>query len=254
MSNSRPLIGVISDRREISKHYFHMVGEKYMAALVQVADVYPVALPSFDFDHQVTDVLERLDGVFLTGSQSNMEPHHYDGSPSIEGTLHDPQRDDVALNLIPLTLKMGIPLLAVCRGFQEMNVVMSGTLHQQIHEVPGYLVHKEDPSQTYDVQYGPAHRVDFVPNGLMRTITGEKSAMVNSLHSQAIDRLATGLKTEALAEDGLIEAFSVRDVPGFTLGVQWHPEWKAVENPVSRAIFSAFGKACRDFAKNSGNR
>lgn len=225
-----------------------------MAALAQLAEVYPVALPSFDFDHQVTDVLKRLDGVFLTGSHSNMEPHHYDGSPSIEGTLYDPERDNVALSLIPSVLEMGMPLLAVCRGFQEMNVTLGGTLHQRVHEVPGYLVHKEDTSQTYDVQYGPAHRVDFIPDGLMRTITGEKNAMVNSLHSQAVDRLAPGLKTEALAEDGLIEAFSVRDAPGFTLGVQWHPEWKAMDNPVSRAIFNAFGKACRNFASNSGNR
>ena len=247
MSSSRPLIGVISDRREFWKHQFHMVGEKYVSALVLAADVYPVALPTLDFDFQVVDVLQRLDGVFLTGNPSNVEPHHYGGQPSKEGTLHDSQRDNVALDLIPAVIEMGLPLFAVCRGFQEMNVAFGGTLHQLVHEVPGYLVHKEDDTQPYKVQYGPAHRVDFVEDGLLHTITGKHSCMVNSLHSQAVDQLATGLKTEALAEDGLVEAFSVVDAPAFAFGVQWHPEWGVMENPISRQIFSAFGDACREF-------
>jgi len=247
MSKFRPLIGVISDRREFSKHYFHMVGEKYLAALVLAAGAYPVALPSLDAEHGVKDVLDRLDGFFLTGSPSNVEPHHYAGNPSHAGTLHDPERDGVALKLIPAVIAMGLPLFAVCRGFQEMNVALGGTLHQLVHEVPGYQVHKEDSSQPHEIQYGPAHRVDFVDGGLLHTTTGERSTMVNSLHSQAVDRLAPGLKTEALAEDGLVEAFTVRDAPGFTLGVQWHPEWRVMENPVSRDIFKVFGDACRAF-------
>jgi putative glutamine amidotransferase len=247
MSSSRPLIGVISDRREFWKHQFHMVGEKYVAALVLAADVLPVAIPSLDFDHQVVDVLQRLDGIFLTGNPSNVEPHHYQGQPSTEGTLHDPQRDKVALELIPAVIEMGLPLFAVCRGFQEMNVAFGGTLHQLVHEVPGYMVHKEDETQPYDVQYGPAHRVDFVEDGLLRTITGKQCCMVNSLHSQAVDQLGPGLKTEALAEDGLVEAFSLADAPAFAFGVQWHPEWKVMENLISRQIFSAFGDACREF-------
>jgi putative glutamine amidotransferase len=251
VSSSRPLIGVISDRREFWKHQFHMVGEKYVAALVLAADVLPVAIPTLDFDHQVVDVLQRLDGVFLTGNPSNIEPHHYGGQPSEEGTLHDSQRDNIALDLIPYVIEMGLPLFAVCRGFQEMNVAFGGTLHQLVHEVPGYLVHKEDDTQPYDVQYGPAHRVDFVDDGILHTITGKQSCMVNSLHSQAVDQLAPGLKTEALAEDGLVEAFSVADAPAFAFGVQWHPEWKVMENPVSRQIFSAFGDACREFRHNN---
>ena len=228
-----------------------MVGEKYVAALVQAADVLPVAIASLDFDYQVVDVLQRLDGVFLTGNPSNLEPHHYGGKPSEEGTLHDPQRDNVALELIPAVIEMGLPLFSVCRGFQEMNVAFGGTLHQMVHEVPGYLVHKEDETQSYDVQYGPAHRVDFVADGLLQSITGKQSCMVNSLHSQAVDQLAPGLKAEALAEDGLVEAFSVADAPAFAFGVQWHPEWKVMENPVSRQIFGAFGDACREFRHNN---
>ena len=247
MSNARPLIGVISDRRVLSKHYFHVVGEKYLAALVLAAGACPVALPSLDFDHPVENILERLDGVFLTGSPSNIEPHHYAGTTSREGTLHDPERDAVAMSLIPSVIELGLPLFAVCRGFQEMNVALGGTLHQLVHEVPGYLVHKEDASQPYEIQYGPAHRVDFVEGGLLHKLTGEHSTMVNSLHSQAVDRLAPGLKTEAVAEDGLVEAFTARDAPGFALGVQWHPEWQVMDNPVSVLMFKAFGDACRKF-------
>jgi putative glutamine amidotransferase len=224
-----------------------MVGEKYLAALVHAADVLPVTIASLNFDYQVVDVLQRLDGVFLTGNQSNIEPHHYGGEPSKEGTLHDAQRDNVALELIPAVIEMGLPLFSVCRGFQEMNVAYGGTLHQLVHEVPGYLVHKEDDTQPYDMQYGPAHRVDFVEGGLLQSITGKHSCMVNSLHSQAVDQLAPGLKVEALAEDGLVEAFSVVGASAFAFGVQWHPEWKVMEDPVSRQMFGAFGDACRKF-------
>ena len=254
MSRVRPLVGVISDRREYSKHQFHMVGEKYLAALVQVADVYPVAIPTLNFEHDVTEVLGRLDGIFLTGSPSNVEPQHYGGNPSRKGTLHDPERDGVALELIPSAVEMGLPLFAICRGFQELNVAFGGTLHQLVHEVPGFNVHKEDVTQPYEIQYGPAHRVNFVEGGLLSTMTGQKNAMVNSLHSQAVDQLAPGLEAEAHAGDGLVEAFSVRESPGFAFGVQWHPEWRAVENPLSQIIFNAFGDACRTYQKKSGNR
>ena len=215
------------------------------------ADVYPVALPTLDFDHDAVEVLARLDGIFLTGSPSNIEPSHYQGNPSKEDTWHDPERDDIALKLIPAAIEMGLPLFAVCRGFQEMNVALGGTLHQLVHEVPGYQVHKEDDTQPYEVQYGPAHRVDFVGGGLLNTITGQHSAMVNSLHTQAIDRLAPGLKTDAVAGDGLVEAFTVRDAPAFAFGVQWHPEWRAMENPLSRNMFNAFGNACREYCQKS---
>lgn len=228
-----------------------MVGEKYVAALVSAADVIPVAIPALNFDYQVVDMLQRLDGVFLSGNQSNIEPHHYGGQPSKEGTLHDPQRDNVALELIPALIEMGIPLFSVCRGFQEMNVALGGTLHQLVHEVPGYMVHKEDQTQPFDKQYGPAHRVDFVEDGILRTITGKQSCMVNSLHSQAVDQLAPGLKAEALAEDGLVEAFSVIDAPSFAFGVQWHPEWEVMEDPISQQIFRAFGDACHQFRNNN---
>ena len=247
MQGNRPLIGVVSDRRMQGPHPFHMVGEKYLQAVADGAEAYPVALPSLAEGFDVVDIIHRLDGVFLTGSPSNLEPHHYMGAPSEPGTWHDPERDINALALIPAVIRVGMPLFAVCRGFQEMNVSFGGSLHQKVHEVPGYHLHKENPDDPLELQYAASHQVEFVEGGLLHRITGQTSAAVNSLHSQAVDKLGGELQVEARADDGLIEAFTVRDAPGFTLGVQWHPEWKVVENPVSTAIFRAFGDACRGY-------
>jgi putative glutamine amidotransferase len=247
MQGNRPLIGVVSDRRMQGEHPFHMVGEKYLQALADGADAYPVALPSLAEGFDVLDIIHRLDGLFLTGSPSNLEPHHYMGDPSEPGTWHDPERDINALALIPAVIRVGMPLFAVCRGFQEMNVSFGGSLYQKIHEVPGYHLHKENPEDPLELQYAATHEVEFVEGGLLHRITGQTSAAVNSLHSQAVNMLGGELEIEARADDGLIEAFTVKKAPGFTLGVQWHPEWKVLENPVSTAIFRAFGDACRSY-------
>jgi len=244
---NRPLIGVISDRRMQGEHPFHMVGEKYLQAIADGADAYPVGLPLLTDGFDVLDIMDRLDGLFLTGSPSNVEPRHYLGDPSEPGTWHDPQRDLAALALIPAAIRAGMPLMAICRGFQELNVSFGGSLHQAVHELSEYGMHRENPEDPLDVQYGASHRVSFTAGGLLEKITGADGAMVNSLHSQGVDRLGQDLVVEALAEDGLVEAFTVRDAPGFTLAVQWHPEWGVPENPVSTAIFSAFGVACRSY-------
>jgi putative glutamine amidotransferase len=244
---NRPLIGIVSDRRMLGSHSFQMVGEKYLQALVDGSEAYPLALPSLAEGFDVLDILNRLDGLFLTGSQSNVEPHHYLGEASAPGTWHDPQRDISVLELIPAAIRVGMPLFAVCRGFQEVNVSFGGTLHQLVHEVPGFGMHKEDPDDPVDVQYGPSHNVKFTAGGFLEKVTGKSTATVNSLHSQAVDKLGEELVAEARAEDGLVEAFTVRNAPGFTLGVQWHPEWKMIENEVSRAIYREFGDACRAY-------
>jgi putative glutamine amidotransferase len=140
-----------------------------------------------------------------------------------------------------------MPVLAVCRGFQEMNVAFGGSLHQAVHTQPGYGMHKENPDDPLDVQYGPSHRVRFSEGGLLQRMTGRQGATVNSLHSQGVNRLGDGLEVEAAAEDGLVEAFTVAAAPGFTLAVQWHPEWKVLDDPVSTAIFRAWGDACRAY-------
>lgn len=245
MQDKRPLVGVISDRRVIEPHPMQMVGEKYMQALVDAAEVYPVALPSLENGLDVVEILDRLDGLFLTGSPSNMEPRHYSGAPSKPGTWHDPERDKAALAMIGQVVDAGVPLFAVCRGFQELNVAYGGTLHQLVHEIPGYLVHKEDPSDPLELQYAPSHAVSFTVGGQLAQITGQGAAVVNSLHSQGIDRLGDGLLIEAFASDGLIEAIAVDKAPAFALAVQWHPEWQVNDSVAATAIFKAFGDACR---------
>ena len=250
---NKPLIGVISDRRMQGEHPFHMVGEKYLRAIADGADAYPVGLPLLNDGFDVLEILNRLDGIFLTGSPSNVEPHHYMGDPSEPGTWHDPHRDLAALELIPAVIRVGMPLLAICRGFQEMNVSFGGSLHQKVHEQPAYGMHKENPADPLDIQYSASHGVIFSKGGLLENITGTGSARVNSLHSQGVKRLGEELEVEAVADDGLIEGFRVRNAPGFTLAVQWHPEWKVLENPVSSAIFRAYGDACRAYRPGTLN-
>jgi putative glutamine amidotransferase len=225
-----------------------MVGEKYLNALIKGSDALPLITPLMPDDVDVDELLREFNGVFLTGSYSNVEPHHYDGEPSEEGTLHDPHRDAVTLPLAKRALETGVPVFAVCRGFQELNVALGGTLHQKVHEVAGYHNHLENKDDPLDIQYGPSHPVNLTEGGLLRKLTGSDTVMVNSLHSQGVAKLADGVSVEAVADDGLIEAFRVDDVPGFSLAVQWHPEWRVMESEVSKAIFKAFGDACRAHA------
>ena len=249
MASARPLIGIPADRRMVGPHPFHMVGEKYARAVLEAADALPLLIPSFGEELRLDDLVQHLDGILFTGSPSNVEPHHYDGTPSEPGTLHDPERDATTLPLIRKAVQAGIPVFGVCRGFQEMNVAFGGTLHQKVHEVPGYDDHRDDTSLPLDVQYGPAHDVVLEPGGLLRAMAGSDRVRVNSLHSQGIDRLGPGLVVEARATDGLIEAFQVRNAPRFAVAVQWHPEWKVMTNPFSRALFAAFGAASRERAE-----
>jgi putative glutamine amidotransferase len=147
--------------------------------------------------------------------------------------------------LIPRAIASGLPVLAICRGFQEMNVAYGGTLHQLVHEVPDYRDHREDETAPLEVQYGPAHEVLLEPGGALQKMAGQERLEVNSLHWQGIDRLGSDLVVEARAPDGLIEAFAVRAAPAFALALQWHPEWRFAHNPFSSALFAAFGEAAR---------
>ena len=246
--STRPVIGIPSDRRVLEPHPFHVVGEKYVTAIRDGAGALPFLIPALGETVPPDETLARIDGLFLTGSYSNVEPHHYEGEASAPGTWHDPERDATTLPLIERALETGVPLLAVCRGFQELNVVLGGTLHQLVHEVPGYHSHKEDPEDPLEVQYAPSHEVNLVPGGLLRELAGTDSLMVNSLHSQAVAKLADGVTVEAIADDGLVEGFRVDGAEAFALAVQWHPEWQVTENVFYMAIFGAFGDACREYA------
>jgi putative glutamine amidotransferase len=248
MSSKRPLIGIPADRRMLGSHPFHAVGEKYITAVLDAAGALPLLIPSIGRELALDELLDDVDGLLFTGSPSNVEPHHYQGEPSLPGTLHDPARDATTLPLLPKAIAAGVPVLGICRGFQEINVALGGTLWQQIHTVPGHQVHHEDTSQPLDVQYGPSHPVRLQEGGVLRAIAGTDTLMVNSLHHQGVRELAPGLIAEARAPDGVIEAFRVAGARRFALAVQWHPEWKPLDNAFSSALFQAFGEAARDRA------
>jgi putative glutamine amidotransferase len=250
--NQRPVIGIPADRRMIGPHPFHAVGEKYIAAVVQAADCLPLLIPVLETPLDVTEILARVDGIFFTGSPSNVEPRHYAGPESVPGTLHDPHRDATTLSLIPRAVASAVPVFGVCRGFQEMNVAMGGTLHQRVHEVAGLDDHREDKDEPLDVQYAPAHDVVLERGGLLSSIAGTDRIQVNSLHGQGVDRLGPDLAVEARAPDGLIEAFRVKSAPTFALAVQWHPEWEVTKNAFSMALFAAFGRAARQKKEQVG--
>jgi putative glutamine amidotransferase len=241
-----PLIGIPSCLRSINERTFHTVNERYPNAVIDAVGGLPLLIPAIGPKTDCGAVLAALDGLLLTGSPSNVEPFHYGGPPSREGTLHDPDRDATTLPLIREAVRRNMPVLAICRGIQELNVALGGTLHQRIFEMPERFSHKrrQRPMMIPDNErYGPAHSVALTPEGLLARLAGATEIMVNSLHGQGIDRPAPDLVIEAVAPDGQIEAVSL-PTARFVVGVQWHPEYKPLENPFSRALFEAFAQAC----------
>jgi putative glutamine amidotransferase len=254
MRTSLPIVGIVCDRKKVGDHAFHMVGEKYIEAVHDGSGALPLLIPALTPPLAVEDILAAVDGLLFTGSTSNVAPHLYGGSPPRRYTPLDEARDATAIPLMRAAEVAGIPMLCICRGFQELNVAFGGTLHQHLHEVDGFADHRAgDRKESLDEQYGPVHDVRMAPGGLLAELLPElapgDSFPVNSLHGQGIDRLARDLRVEAEAPDGAIEAVSMDRAPGFLFGVQWHPEWRHGENPVSRAIFAAFGDALRQRAR-----
>jgi putative glutamine amidotransferase len=247
MHMRKPIIGIPADRRLLNSHWFHCVGEKYIDAVVQAADAVPVLVPALG-ERYLREWLASFDGILFTGSPSNVEPQRYRGPESAPGTLHDPERDATTLPMITGALEAGLPILGICRGFQEINVALGGSLTQKLHDLPGNLDHREDKTLPLEEQYGPVHEIELVEGGVLHEIAGSRRIKVNSLHSQGVERLAPSLVAEAKADDGVIEAFRIDGAKSFALAVQWHPEWKVMENPFSRALFAAFGQAGRERA------
>ncbi len=238
-----PIVLVSSCNRTLGDHASHTAGRKYVDA-VRLAGALPLIAPPFA-EAQLPALLDAAHGVLLTGSPSNVHPSHFGEAVHDPSLPLDPARDAWTLPLIRLALARGVPLLAICRGTQEVNVALGGSLHQAVQEQPGLHDHRSNDDDPVEVQYGPVHKVKVVPGGRLAAIVGRDSFEVNSLHGQGVKHLADGLRVEALAPDGLIEAFSVAAAPGFNLCVQWHPEWQAESNPVSMQILRAFGEAVR---------
>ncbi|NDY90514.1 gamma-glutamyl-gamma-aminobutyrate hydrolase family protein [Ideonella livida] len=243
---SRPIVLVPACNRMLGEHPFHIAGKKYVDA-VRLAGCTPLVVPAAE-PAEINALLDLADGVLLTGSPSNVHPSHFGEAVHNPALPLDPARDAWTLPLIRAVVARGMPLFAICRGTQETNVALGGSLHQAVQEVPGHDDHRAPEGAPAVVAYGPAHAVEVVPGGLLAgLLPGQPRFVVNSVHGQAVHRLAEGLRVEARAPDGLIEAFSVAASPGFSLCLQWHPEWQAADNPVSRAMLDAFGRACQQW-------
>ncbi len=241
----KPVIGVSADTFVIDGHQFHGAGQKYLLPLVSLGAI-PRIIPSFGPGSDADDLLQGLDGLLLTGAVSNVEPRHYDGSQADECPPYDTARDSTTLPLIQATLKRHLPMLAICRGMQELNVALGGSLFPRVHEVTGRFDHRAPKGEPHEVQYAPRHPVTLTEGGFLAGLAGDKTVIeVNSLHGQAIDRLAGGLAVEAAAPDGTIEAVRVEAAKSFAIGVQWHPEWRFAEDPFSAALFAAFFESVR---------
>jgi putative glutamine amidotransferase len=252
MRTSTPLIGAIADYRDIGPHGFHMAGDKYLRAITQGMGSMPVILPALSMKVDAHQLLSRLDGLLLTGSYSNIEPHHYGEDNAETDPVRDPRRDNTSLALIAAAMDLKIPILGICRGFQELNVALGGSLHQQVHEIDGFMDHREDKHDDLEVQYAPSHQVHLVEGGYLYDAAQTTEVMVNSLHTQGIKRLALRLVVEATAPDGLIEAYRLDDDSHFLLAVQWHPEWRVTENDFYCSIFNLFKQACCNSRNGAG--
>jgi putative glutamine amidotransferase len=242
MKPAKPIVLVPACNRMVGQHPFHIAGKKYVDA-VRLAGAQPLVVPTAQPD-EIDDLLAIAHGVLLTGSPSNVHPSHYDEDVVDPALPLDPDRDAWTLPLVRKVLERGMPLFAICRGTQETNVALGGSLHQAVHDVGPYADHRAPKDASAEVQYGLSHTVTVERGGVLEQLLGARTFEVNSVHGQAVNRLADGLRVEARAPDGLVEAFSVATAPGFTLCLQWHPEWQAATNPVSMQLLEAFGRAC----------
>jgi putative glutamine amidotransferase len=234
------IVGIPACAKSINDMPFHQTPARYAQAVLHGVGAIPILIPPMG--EAMLPLLDTLAGLLIPGSPSNVHPSHYDGGDSETPDLHDLERDKTTLPLIRAAVGRGIPVLAICRGIQELNVALGGTLIQRVHALPGKRDHRGGPGPQ-DVRYGPKHPIRVT--GSLASILGAQEIDVNSLHGQALDRLAPGLVVEATAPDGTIEAVAMPQAPGWLLGVQWHPEWAFAGNPHSVAIFRAFGDACR---------
>jgi putative glutamine amidotransferase len=235
------IVGIPACAKTFEERVVYSINPRVADVVMGAVEALPIAIPPVG-EAQI-GVLNRIDGLLIPGSPSNVHPSHYGDCESLTPDRHDPARDSTTLPLIRAAIAAGIPVLAICRGIQELNVAMGGTLLQNVHDIDGRRDHRANGNGQVEVAYGPKHLVTL--SGALSRIVGADSIMVNSLHTQAVDRPGDGLVVDAVAEYGTVEAVSAPNAPGFVLGIQWHPEWQWAQYPASVAIFRAFGDACR---------
>ncbi len=245
----RPLICVSANAMQSAqtRGRVHATGERSVHSLLRMVDCIPLLLPPVGDAIDIDDLVSRVDGVLLTGGRANIEPHHYDGPEFPDDEIIDPSRDALVLPLVRACIAARVPVFGICRGIQEINVALGGSLHYRIHQVPGKNDHRRPQRDdvTPEEVHRPKHLVKFAPGGLFQSLTGCHEMMVNSLHGQGVDRLGKGLAVEATSPDGVIEGVRYDDATQFVVGVQWHAEWEPEQHALSSALYNAFGQAAR---------
>jgi putative glutamine amidotransferase len=249
LASRRPIVGIIGNAHSINDRYeVHAAGQMNTAAVSEVSGCVPLIVPSDPRYVSVAELMDLCDGFLLTGGRPNVHPSEYGEDETPAHGAFDRGRDAITLPLVRACVERGQPFLGICRGFQEVNVAMGGTLHPEIRELPGRMNHRMPPDGTMEEVFALRHRVSFSPGGVFARLMGSDAVMTNTLHGQGIARAGARIVIDGHAEDGTPEAIYVKDARGFTLSVQWHPEWRAGEDPVSRPLFEAFGRAAADWA------
>lgn len=243
----KPLILVTADVKSVDGYDWHAAPSTYLQAIVTGSDALPVVLPSLGLDIDIDDALDQVDGVLATGSRSNVNPQLYGAEATEANGPYDPQRDATTMPLLKRAVERGVPVFAICRGMQELNVALGGTLLTEIQNMEGRADHRAPTSERQDDRFQIAHPIEIVEGSQLANAVGSEPIDVNSLHRQALGKLGRSLVVEALAADGTIEAVSVKDAPGYLVATQWHPEyWVASDGP-SQKLFRAFGDAARKY-------
>lgn len=241
------LLGIICNEKTNEIDTLQSVNQLYLNAVAAHMDVQPVLIP-VDRPLVIEPLLARLDGLLMTGNRTNVHPSRYGVAPQAIYEPYDENRDAAAFALIKAALADDLPLLAICRGFQELNVVLGGSLMTNVHKMDGKLSHRTPKADTHDGRFAARHDVQFVEGGYFSTLLGTNTAITNSLHWQAVDRLADDLRLDGTAEDGIIEA-ATHKTASYCVGVQWHPEYQNGENMISEKLFGDFERAMRERAQ-----
>ncbi|CUH66983.1 Gamma-glutamyl-gamma-aminobutyrate hydrolase PuuD [Thalassovita gelatinovora] len=246
---ARPVVGIIGNQHLLNDSYpVYAGGLMNTEAVSGVSDCIPILIPSDPRFVSVEELLETCDGFVLTGGRPNVHPEEYGEDPTEAHGDFDRCRDAITLPLVRACVERGQPFLGICRGFQEVNVAMGGSLYPEIRDLPGRMNHRMPPDGTLEEKFALRHTVEFSENGPFHRLMGAREVMTNTLHGQGIKQPGARIVIDGYAPDGTPEAIYVKDAPGFTLSVQWHPEWDAANDPVSRPLFEAFGRAAYDWA------
>jgi putative glutamine amidotransferase len=242
---ARPVLGMICCRRSVGTEHAQAVMERYLYGAAPHIDAIPLLIPSLPKLVDATEVAARIDGLMLTGSPSNLEPRRYgEEVPGAAGPF-DPNRDAMAMALADAMMEAGKPVFGICRGFQELNVHFGGTLARDMMAPHRSIQHHAPDDVTFADMFEHRHPVKLEEGGALLAAIGTRDIIVNSVHYQGVDKLGKGLRIEARAPDGVVEAFSTTARGAPVLAVQWHPEWKPEGDENSRKIFGLMGRVLR---------